>query len=92
LSVVTIIAYGMPDSHIVFLFDETVIIFVIGAGPCKKDIIIVAPSPQLMVDKLTSVVTVDTQQWERELGRELTDFIEDLDMSTVTEGPEFCPS
>jgi len=60
LCIKTIIPYDVSDGHIVFLFHKAIIIFVICPTSGKGDLIIVTPIPQLVIDKLSAVIAVDS--------------------------------
>jgi hypothetical protein len=47
------------DTLQVFLFNETVVVFLAGPGPGKGDLVSIAPGTEGMVDKLGAVIAID---------------------------------
>jgi hypothetical protein len=54
------------DPGVVFLFDETVVILVIGSAAGKLDGVTFTPIPQPFVDKLSVIVAIEAKKgkWE----------------------------
>ena len=57
---------GAADDGVVFLFDETVVVFAIGARPREGDVLLNAVADKVVVEELGAVVGVEAEQGDRE--------------------------
>jgi hypothetical protein len=72
----------LPDAFEIFLFDETVIVFLIGACPGEGD-------AAGMIDKLRAVIAVDAEEGEREGGLDVRKGFQNPFLGFIEEGAEF---
>jgi hypothetical protein len=66
LALKTGISDGLSHHIAVLLFNETIVVFTVGAASCELDAVVNTPVKELMVDELAAVVTVDAEQRERQ--------------------------
>jgi hypothetical protein len=75
-----------------FLFDETVIVFLVGSGPGKSDMGGIAPGEEGVVDKLRAVIAGDAEEGEREAGFDVRKGLHNPFLGFIEEWAEFHPA
>ena len=90
--IVAVIADGVTDDGIVFLFDEAVIVFAIGTASGEGNVLGLAVTAEVVVDELTAVVGIDAAQRKGKALADILEGFEDVGLSFVFESPCFCPS
>jgi len=85
------VADKVSDAGVVFLFDETVVVFAVGAGTGELDMFLGTPFLERLVDKLRAVVAVHAEEGEREGGFDGGEGLKNPFISFVEQGPEFHP-
>lgn len=81
--IVAVIAHGGADDGVIFLFDEAVIVFAIGAAAREADLLLLTIAMELIVDELAAVVGIDTLEWKRETVADILQGLEDVALSLV---------
>ncbi|MFH1314183.1 MAG: hypothetical protein ABIJ00_13290 [Candidatus Eisenbacteria bacterium] len=59
LRVEAVVSHGPSNGQIIFLFNKTIIIFSVRTPPGKGNMMVIAPTPQLVIDELTPIIAVD---------------------------------
>jgi hypothetical protein len=72
------------------LFDETVVIFLVGAGSGKGDAAGIAPGKEGAVDKLRAVVAVDAQKGKGEVILDVEEGFQNPFLGFIEEGTVMC--
>jgi len=85
---------ALADVSPVFLFDVSVIIFVIGTASGELDGLFSLSKmfEEVMVEELRSVVTIEAQQGERQAGFDIFDLLQDIRFSFSPDGSLFGPA
>ena len=90
----SLVAEPLADVSPVFLFDVSVIIFVIGTASGELDGLFSLSKmfEEVMVEELRSVVTIEAQQGERQAGFDIFDLLQDIRFSFSPDGSLFGPA
>jgi len=62
--VVAVIADGLADDGVVFLFDIAAVVLAVGAAAGEGDLEILAEAQQLGIDELAAIIRVEAEQGE----------------------------
>ncbi|MDR1986989.1 MAG: hypothetical protein LBP88_08480 [Treponema sp.] len=82
----------LPDAREVFLFDETVVVFLVGPGAGKGDAAGITPGQEGRVDTLRAVVAVDAPEGKGKAGLDVREGVENPWVGFIEEGAEFRPA
>jgi hypothetical protein len=74
------------------LFDETGIVFLVGAGSGKSDVEGIAPGKEGTIDKLRAGIAVDAPKGEGEVISDVREGFHNPFLGFIEEGSEFCPA
>ena len=88
----TVVANSSSDGEIIFLFNKAVVIFSVWTCPSKRDVMIIAPAPQLMIDELTPVIAVNALQEEGKLLADAFGLLFYPPVCTILQRAQFNPS
>jgi hypothetical protein len=79
-------------SREIFLFDETVVVFLIGACPGEGDAAGIAPREEGTVDKLRAVIAINAEEGKREGGLDVREDFQNPFVGFIEEWSEFRPA
>jgi hypothetical protein len=80
------VADRVPDALEVFLFDETIVIFLVVSGPGKGDAVGTVPGEEGMIYKFGTVIAVDAQKGKQEAGFDVRKDLQDPFVGFIEEG------
>jgi hypothetical protein len=86
------IADIFTDDGAVFLFDETVVVFLVVTAVGEGEELLFAPDFSGVVNKLGAVIAVELQDGEGEGSPDVREGLESPGMGVIEEGTEFCPT
>jgi hypothetical protein len=87
-----VVADILPDAGEIFLFDEAVVVFLVGSATGKGDVMGIASGQEGTVDKFRAVVAVDAEEGEGESGMDVREGLQDPFLGFIEEGAEFDPA
>jgi len=87
-----VITHEVSDAGVVFLFDETVVVFTVRPRARELDMFVVAPFEHGGIDKLGAVVAVYAHEGERDGGFNVQQGLENPFVGFVERGTQFNPS